>query len=224
MAFFHSKTFSIMRFLSIFLGILLTVQRCSCTNSPPPTLRGPYYFTQEFKDYNVFQNGSKWIYQRENSQDKDTLLQEYIKLEKIDDYESCICANETYFTRQKSSFFNDVILKNANAPYLDYQVELTEMTYQGIMNDVTTIFFTENIVGKEQRINANDTLTYEAFYPSYTLEGKNYKDVKVFKRKRSGIDVRLPRRTFYAKNVGIIRRELWNGQVWNLIHHEVKQQ
>jgi hypothetical protein len=212
-----------MRYLFLIGVILFSV---SCKKNPPlDPLFGPYHFTQEFKDYNIFQNNSKWIYQRENSQDKDTVLQEVTQFEIVDGISSCYCNYEYYIARQKSSFFNDISIIIGRVgkfiPSQDY--DYAEMLYEGMMNNLTVTFQTPMEVGGTNEIIINEFITYKAFYPAYTIEGKEYKDVKVFEVNISRADKRLPRRTYYAKNVGIIRRELWNGQVWNLIHHEAKQ-
>jgi hypothetical protein len=223
-----------MRLLFVQMSIMLTmvVNKCGCSkeeehNFPKPT----YQFSQTFKDYNLFQNGSTWIYQRENSQDKDTVKQEYLSKKILDgeNYNYCYCEYEYIFMRHKSSYFKNFVLqegftKTNNDTMYRLGYDIINFSYEnGTGTSNSTTPFYDAIKYIEIRTSSVEKVTYQAFHPTYAIEGKTYQEVKVFESNFMWSDTRLPRKTYYAKNVGIIRRELWNGQVWNLISHEVKQ-
>ncbi len=66
-------------------------------------------------------------------------------------------------------------------------------------------------------------------YSPYLIEKK---DSVVFNQKFFDVDIfentlqeysYQPQKTYYAKHVGLIRKELFNGEVWNLIRYQVSQ-
>ena len=50
-----------------------------------------------------------------------------------------------------------------------------------------------------------------------------YTNVKIFQNLVTPSNHKLPRELWYAKNVGLVRKELFNGEVWNLTKYNVVQ-
>ncbi len=58
--------------------------------------------------------------------------------------------------------------------------------------------------------------------PSYYANGVAYTDVKVFENLIAA-HTNLPRKLYFARGVGIIRKELFNGQNWELRRYHINR-
>jgi hypothetical protein len=104
------------------------------------------------------------------------------------------------------------------------------MWFDGARTSTKCVFFSNKSVGDTYNywFYPDNVVTYQESLPTYTLEGKIYNEVMVFESRYTGSsvpfdDVRLPVKVYFAKHIGIIRKEMKNGDVWNLISHDVKQ-
>jgi hypothetical protein len=207
-------------------NIILFLTAClflSC-QKPEPNI---YLLSQKIKAYTLFKQGTKWIYKQEGQVALDTQIvakevTELRKMNKINDDRSEVHERDIYSTFFKSTFscMSGKARNNTSENFESY----TEVFYTSYF-DVRCLFFVDMPVGY---FYENGPTTYISYHPTYTVEGKTYNEVMVFEAKTAlentgQLELRLPKKVWFAKNVGIIKRELSNGQVWNLIHHEVKQ-
>jgi hypothetical protein len=182
-----------------------------------------YYMSQEFKDYVLFKPNSQWIYKLESQDVYDTLeiIEQNISITNytdIFDYKG-----ESINQTISSTYLKNIILggggagtlgskdicgysQGINAPFLVSQVN----------------FFTGKTTGEYLSNLESSKTKYLLFFNTYIVLDKTFQNVKVFE-KSFELSALLPRKVYYAKNVGLIRKELWNGQVWNLVDYEVKQ-
>ncbi len=68
----------------------------------------------------------------------------------------------------------------------------------------------------------NRRTKYSDSLATYAVEGKSFNSVKVFNMLEAGFP-EAPKKMFFAKNIGIVRKEFWGGQVWNLVNYQVSQ-
>jgi hypothetical protein len=81
--------------------------------------------------------------------------------------------------------------------------------------DLTLTFLYPLTVGESRRYAEDFALIYESHAEAMDINGVTYYSVMVFKHNIM-IQPNQAERIFYAKNVGVIRRELFNGEVWQL--------
>jgi hypothetical protein len=201
----------------LFLYILLICTANICSVKPDEG-KPTYLLSQEFKDYTLFVEGSKWIYQLENTTLFDTLLQTLTIINISKSNKSSYNA-EQYLQHQKSSFFKDLIITMGHINPNDFNIDYTKYFHYNALTSVVISFFTSENVGEKLF-----KILYLDFKPTFELEGKTFENVKVFEVLDTAYEgTNLPRKTYYAKGVGLIRKELWNGQVWNLVEYSVSQ-
>ncbi len=213
---------------NLFLFVLLfsSVWLSCCNKSEVKPVRK---LDQQTKDYTVFLENSFWIYKLENQIIKDTIKINTIRFgnsfsDKLEyDYEE----NEkiAYSTYQSEKFYTTSTARSD----ID-NICISNMWFEGARTSTKCTFFSNRSVGSIYNYwyYPDNIVTYQEFLPTYTLEGKTYSEVMVFESRYTGAslafdDVRLPVRVWYAKHVGIIRKEMRNGDFWNLISYEVKQ-
>lgn len=207
---------------TIFLMIVCSGNVCTCRKSPP---KPQYVMSQEFKDYTLFKNGSWWVYNRANSTDTDTMT--VIKRDvEIADPSYISYKWEQYLLHLKSTYYkNDtiILLGDVSSP-LDFDTDYSRYLYSTSFSSFLITFFSNKPLKYRLSLYDNMETEYREFHNSITLNGITYNNVKVFEIfSRVPIDQRLPRVIHYAKNIGIVRKELWNGQVWNLVKQNVVQ-
>jgi hypothetical protein len=65
--------------------------------------------------------------------------------------------------------------------------------------------------------SAHDSeLLYSQHISQLEVEGVAYDDIKVFENLNEIQNIRVIYKVYHARHVGVIRKELYNGQVWNL--------
>lgn len=181
--------------------------------------------SQEFKDYTLFKKDSWWVYSRENSTDMDTVM--VIKSEtKIVDPNNIDYKWEQYLLHFKSTYYkNDTIISFGDvSPPVEFNTDYSRYLYSTSFSSFFITFFSNKPLKHRLAVYGNMETEYREFHNSIMLNGINYNSVKVFET-MSAVpnDQRLPRIVYYARNIGIVRKELWNGQVWNLVKQNIVQ-
>ena len=195
---------------------------CTCTKDPH---KEEFRMSQDFKDYTLFKNGSWWIYSRENSSDRDTVT--VIKSDvKIVDARNIDYKWEQYLLHFKSTYYsNDTIISFGDAsPPLEFNADYARYHYSTSFTSFLLTFFSNKPLKYRLAVHSNMETEYREFHDAILLNGITYNNVKVFEIvSGQPMDQRLPKVVYYAKNIGIVRKELWNGQVWNLVKSSVVQ-
>jgi len=72
---------------------------------------------------------------------------------------------------------------------------------------------------------SGDTVKYLKYLPHYFLTSTNltFNEVKVFQNNIPFEIDFFPKCTYWAKNIGIIRREMFDGKIWELKKFKIKQ-
>jgi hypothetical protein len=182
---------------------LLMATTCNKKEKQYPT----YYMDQEFKDYTLFKVGSYWVYQDSATKQIDSVYL-YKQTIAVSNYGKEIGYNAEYFREELRSSLFDTLLGGGGKP-----LEKAGHTYRfGRLNDFlnSSVFF---------YVGINKFSNIELLKLVDTM---NHTQVKVFKIEQEEYSYQ-PHKTYYSKHIGLVRSELFNGQVWNLIRYHVTQ-
>ena len=199
------------------IQITLLVCCSGCKPDEGPT----YYMDQEFKDYVVFGVGSYWVYEDQDLQ-IDSLYCHRSKLFIKEASENLGYDYERLQIAFKTSFYNDSLTGDAHPERNDrkfYVYEEGSLTY--FLNSYIQ-FFNNQLLDVEYQLQEDSKLKYESYFDEFNVLGKNYQQVRVFTNLIPNSNY-APERIYYARNVGVIRKEMLNGQVWNLKRYHVNQ-
>ena len=200
--------FNFMKIILLFL-LFVTFSSCSKHNNKEFPI---YYNDQEFKDYTIFPATSYWIYVDSASRAIDSM---YLMTQKVSIYDG-VYHNDYPYERFENYYFssynNDTIYETSNM-LINKPGPSISVLWQRKAIALTNLYFSNCIVG--DILTWNHNLKYAAYKDSLTLSnGKSYKSVKQFTTiQPDGGEVL---NGYYSKRVGMIRKELYNGQVWNL--------
>lgn len=193
----------------IILSALCLFVTCVKKEKEYPT----YYLGQEYRDYVVYKVGSYWIYEDSASKIIDSV---YLFKQDIimNDGNRKVNYNSEGLSENKYSSLYDTLIFGGGIP-----TERKGPVYNEIrLNDfihINTNYF-DGKIGEY-----NISTFYDSKRDSIIYINKFY-NVKVFENKQQEYSYQ-PYKTYYAKHVGLVRKELFNGQVWNLIRYKVSQ-
>jgi hypothetical protein len=206
---------------SIFLYILFGPCSCKCKKNETVIL-----IDAETKDYTLYQPNSFWIYEHHPSGIKDT--QKIHQIDRwTDQFEFCLPTKEliqisSYSSIARDSFFYEITPENDFGKYysnyaksVDTAIRRTiSLYFSGRLNDSL----------KELRSPSYSSIKLKEIFSTYQSAGFNFRDVKVFERSFPySITSDSLRKIFWARGVGIIRKEYASGSYEELIGYSVKQ-
>ena len=183
-----------------------------------------YTFSQEFKDYTLFKANSWWVYRLEGGSTTDSV---YVFQSDVGvATPNHLSYNyESYVIQSRSVFLGENIIQSGVAGTPDvYDSDFQRLTYSTSLGaDIVSYFSNKNTGYKFLLFPSHETL-YKESLATITINTVTYNNVKVFEAiKASSTDQRLPKLVYFAPNIGIVKKELYNGQVWNLVKHQVIQ-
>jgi hypothetical protein len=205
-----------MKFLitnTIFL-FFLTLLCCTCDNKPEAV---PFYpIPDDSKPYIVFPKGSYWIYEEINSLTIDTVFLYRSETDRVNaatklgyDYERYTAGYESSLTGDSTRGFGDPF-------HNDQKIwAYRESNMNSALASLTLIFLNPLPVGESRRYAEDWTLKFESEAESLKVDGVTYSSVKVFKHNVM-VFSNQSERAYFSKDVGMIRREQFNGDVWLL--------
>ncbi|MBL4715622.1 MAG: hypothetical protein JKX95_03225, partial [Bacteroidia bacterium] len=79
-------------------------------------------------------------------------------------------------------------------------------------------FFSQDPVGTE----SDDKLIYGSYEDSVIVNGNTFTKTKVFKFTENYIQD-YPQKIYYSSNIGIIKKEMYDGTIWELKKYSVLQ-
>lgn len=198
--------------------IILLTSALSCSNCERNENVPIYYMSDEFKSYVVFPKGSYWVYEEVSSQALDSVYLYRSTIEIKNESDKLGYNYQEFLGIYKSSYLSDSISGFAYPEFDDQKFyEYTEGSLSDFLNR-PIIFFGDNSVGYKHKYTDDFTVEYEAFLESMEIQGEVYGNVKVFKHNIQYFSYQSER-IYFAKDIGIIKRELFNGQVWELKRH-----
>jgi hypothetical protein len=199
-----------------YIPILFLFALVSCSKCKDEKVYPTYYMDQEFKDYCVFPVGSYWVYEDSASGAEDSVYLYNQQIYVVENSKSVSYKYERLRQNFSASFYSDTLIGDGGAKYLGLgEPCIYEQFYSSAFLAINFQFFSGRDTGYTFKYNDNYYTTYLVNYDSIKVLNEYFNKVKIFEVV-GGQDTRLPKRIFYSKNIGVIRRELYNGQVWNL--------
>lgn len=174
----------------------------------------------DFRPYVFFEVGSYWVYTLEGGTQTDSILL-YENDLSINDTRRAYSFNYEWFNHYfQSSYYRDTVIGFGTAQrYRDtvfYVYAQAPLTYSG---DLRPLFFTRHSPDATFEFTHDSQVRYLDYLPTFTVNGIAYSDVQVFENTM----VYGPRditKIYFAKGVGAIRKELSNGEIWNLARYK----
>jgi hypothetical protein len=195
---------------SVFL-FLITLICCACEPDPVPY----YPIPGEVKPYVIFPEGSYWIYEEVTSSSLDTIKIYRSEISKENGSYDFGYDFELFVSGARSSFRGDSILGYgqpfSSAPKM---WSYTEQRVAGASGPPMLTFFGSDVVGESINFN-EDWITFESKIESLEINGLTFQSVRVFTHDAK-IFSNQPERVYFARDVGIIKRELFNGEIWQV--------
>lgn len=211
-----------MKKLLLLIICLLTLVFFCCKDKERQTI----YIDQETKDYCDFKTGSWWIYKEEKSGIVDTISvynyeNKIVSIEEL----SHVDFEQTRAFTIWSLYGHDLtkaspLIKIAADDGINIKATVEEQ-YPYAISYPSIIYYTLVTIGSKIEIYAGDEIKYENYHDSMELQGRTYYQVKEFST--SAFSSKKQKSIFWAKNIGRIRYETFDGEIWNLINYKVEQ-
>ena len=193
--------------LNSFLILSTAVLFTACPSKKDKSEEKPiYYLNQMMKDYVIFPEGSWWVYEDSASGVVDTITVTYSKNE-IVDRRNLDIVYEYQLIKYKSSHYNTEILAGAGGQGASRYSENHPPTF------IPTVMFFSSDEADSASLYTGYLVRHQL--DSLQLEETVYKEVLQFTTTKFQHNL-VPEFTFYAPHVGLIRKQLFNGTIWNL--------
>jgi len=191
---------------SIFLVafFLLAGADCSRPGSEPTC-----YISEEFKSYVIFNQGSNWIYIDQN-QNKDTV--EIVNLEKSIEDGPYTYPHEKYIITVWSSIRGEE--KSFSQCVSNSRIGCDGFSILSGRHDLS--FFCCCEEGTQE-----GTLTSLRLLDSLVISNSMYYNIRVFES--DSLSLQVNKKLYYAKNIGLIKYEDFDDNIWELVKYDVFQ-
>lgn len=205
------------------MGLVVLLNSCEGCKSD----YGPYKpMSAEFKSCTVFPKGSYWIYKDSASALLDSIMEYDTHNDRLGGNPRSFYSYDNwifYYNSSHQSSFNcgSYLRLNLRSQKEYYSYLFSEDAKSGSY-DFYPVYFDADTLNSTWEYSDNvggvAGVTYKELIPSITIGSNVFTDVRVFEQSKllSDSPNTLTRRIYIAKNVGIIRRELFNGEVWEL--------
>ena len=203
-------------------ALLFLAQACFLLPKPKPRPYAPV--PQIFKDYTVFQEGTYWIFQNDSFPSaldssyviKSSCSDEVSSAKWAYDFEICYL-DLVYLNERWSQAAGAIMYSHEDDNYIYVNHEFREVDQTG---DCFHLFLDS---ASMDTMRAGSEFTYiTGRYDTLELNGNTYHDV-VRVTHEMNIYGNPNRELYYARNVGIIRRVLWDGNSWSLRRSHIVQ-
>jgi hypothetical protein len=193
--------------------------KCSCQKDKVyPT----YYMDQEFKDYCVFPVGSYWVYEDSASKSIDSISVYRSEISMIEKSNKHSYNYEQFFMGTTRSSTTDTTFAYGLPSYSQDKFYVYREGFNNSFLYDYVKFFSIKDTGYVLGYSETSTLKYDSNSDSTVINNKKYYRIMKFSNLfSSNPPYAEEKRIFYSSKIGIIRRELRNGQVWNLIRYHI---
>lgn len=210
-SFFHS---SIHRLKFFCILLVLPCLALECNPDKDEEEKPTYYMSEEFKDYVLFPEGSWWVY--ENQRGQTDTLKIIWQEKKVINSRKFSSKVEGFQHHLYSSYFKDTLFGGGQAPFGgEGQIGYN----RGLKYNTSYQFFTAKDTGDTYYYNSKEA-KYIREIDTFCIKKIVYKDVKVFKTFQKKYP-QQPKRIYWAKDVGIIKKVLFDSTVWKLKNYHI---
>ena len=180
-----------------------------------------YNISQETKDYCVFQTSTWWEYENINTHEVDTYF--ITKVEnKINPKEDDERSSQEININYKRTLNNNEFVLTINN--IQWGTDLLFLLGENHKNQPQQIVIQYFEMKDTVFAYSSDSITLIKHQIEYklSLTRKSYPTVKEFVRKNN-INNLLAKKTYWAKHIGVIRREMFDGSIWELKSYNIIQ-
>ena len=187
------------------MSCVVLIALLSCKKDAEPE-RTSYFMDQEFLDYSIFKKGSWWIYQ------KDTLNKDSVYVIKSE--LSTISPDSVDYTWQRSemqygsSFNNDTVTSLGDFIKSSFTFYSKQKRSQAASSEVLD-FFSLKPVGYVLELSPSLKMRYDTIRDAI-VDSIPFTNVKIYQNLVTPTNLKLPKELWYVKNVGVVRKELFN--------------
>ena len=211
---------------------IFSVCSCSCDKSGDENIQPSFLIPQEVKDYTFFKEGTYWIYKDSASGIEDSVYvyysyQEYDTLSANNSYGLAPGIYEWFEVKTRSEFYHYDYYYNLNSSFISYSPlhvsVFREKSKPGDYVGATVCFIYPPTIGITSYWY-NDVTTVNNFYGNYNIGGNTYSNVVNIYETKNVTENDQKTHLFFAKNFGLVRKELIDSlQVWNMIRKNIIQ-
>jgi hypothetical protein len=176
-----------------------------------------YYMSEEFKDYVLFPEGSWWVYETSSTSNTDSVyIASIIERSVISDQNTSFKA-ENFRALKISSEYDSIlsgggVLQKGVQTYKEYPENK-----QGINGE---IFFSTSQMDSGRLEPSFKNVKYLGVTNNVKINNITHDSVKIFEVLNQEYDSQ-PHRIYWAKNVGIIKKVLFDSTVWKLKNYHI---
>lgn len=186
------------------LFILLNNADCSRSKNEPTS-----YFSDEFKSYVIFNEGSSWVYGNQFN-DRDTVVLSSVEHSFID-LPYSYPAERFELTTTSTINEEKKYLAQCNG---GNELSCSNFSILAQRDFYPLLFFCCCDEGFK-----DENLQFVNQLDSIEINDEMYFDIKIFKS--DSIDSQSLSTLYYAKNIGLIQYEDYNSNVWKLLDHNI---
>jgi len=185
----------------------------ACDKETEP-LAQTYYMDKDFTENNYFQSGSLWVYSKDSST-KDTVrvISSQYSLKDSADFSWQVLASQ-----YSSSYDRDTVVLKSGFIKSSSTFYITET--KG--NNEVLHFFSLKPPGYVLDLSPSLKMRYRDVKDT-SVNGELYSAVRIFENLGPGTNLRQAKELWFARNAGLVRKELFNGEVWTLDSLSVQQ-
>lgn len=197
--------------------LLVLLMYAACRPGADPV---PFYpIPEDAKHYVVFPEGSYWVYEEGNTLAVDTVRLYRSEVTKEDASSNLGYNYERLSVGFRSSLSGDSTRGSGKPFWSDPSLwSYEEFISPNLSNNFALVFLDPTVVGEVHRYAEDWAITLESESQSMKVAGVTYASVKVFKHNVM-VFPNQSERVYFSKDVGIVKRELFNGEVWQLKTH-----
>ena len=205
-----------------FFLLMLSSACVSCMEIDPLTPPKPrYYLDQEFKDYTSFAQGTYRVYTEASSGEEDSVYMYSQRTYFEDGSYHKDPFKEAFQNFYTSSYYKQDTEERGDIMIVQGKSFGLLQHRRGIVESV--LYFSRSVPG--DTLGQGYLITHSEDVAQVTLSnGMTFNDVKVYTTYDTGGPYSYEvKKVYFAKGIGIIRREMYDGKVWNLSRYFIKR-
>jgi hypothetical protein len=203
----------------ILISCLVVLVFLSCKKDPAPE-RTTYFMDDEFVDHSIFKKGSWWIYEKDTMTPTDSV---YVVKSEL----TTIAPDSVDYSWQRSemqfgsSYNNDTVTSLGDLVKSTFTFYSKQKSSKAPASEALD-FFSLKPVGYILEISPSLKMKYDTVRDAL-VDSIPFTNVKIYQNLVAPSNLKLPKELWYVKNVGVVRKELFNGEIWNLVKYNVVQ-
>ncbi len=180
------------------------------------------YFTDEFKSYMIFDEGSFWIYENQEGE-RDTVVIKNVERKINSNFTMGNRYEENFYIKKHSSKYGN-IKDRANQSFPCEPEGVYHSTFFDTLN-INNLFY---LCDDSSAMYSDRRMKFKGMVDSMIVNEETFRKVKIFEYDSINMTnyfqgkMPVPRMFYYAFNVGLIKYDDYDNNQWNLIKYNVR--